>query len=156
MVFYQKTPARIILNHINKSEFKSKDVFFDLGSGLGQVVVLVNLLTGIKSIGVEYEPDFCRYARSRAEVLNLPDVEFINEDARYADYSSGTVFFLYTPFEGKILDDVLQKLKKESKNRKIKILTYGSCTPVVANQLWLTNKKKIKNYMAEAGEFESI
>jgi Histone methylation protein DOT1 len=156
MVFYQKTPARIILNFIKRSALKPNDVFFDLGSGLGQAVILVNLLTGIKSIGVEYEPAFCRYARSKVEVLNLSEVYFTNEDARYADYSSGTVFFMYSPFEGKILDEVLQKLKRESENRMIKILTYGPCTPEVAEQPWLTNKRKIKNNMAEAGEFESI
>jgi SAM-dependent methyltransferase len=156
MVFYQKTPARIILNLISKSTFEPDDVFFDLGSGLGQAVILVNLLSGIKCKGVEYEPAFCRYAKFNAEDLNLSDLEFINEDARYADCSSGNVFFMYTPFEGSIMDDVLQKLKKESENRKIKILTYGYCTAEVAKQLWLINKKKIKNYMAEAGEFESI
>jgi Histone methylation protein DOT1 len=156
MVFYQKTPARIILNLINKSAFESEDIFFDLGSGLGQAAMLVNLLTGVKCKGVEYEPAFCRYAKSNAENLNLPDLEFINEDARYADYSSGTIFFMYTPFEGRIMDDVLQKLNKESENRKIKILTYGACTAEVGKQLWLTNKKKIKNDMAEAGEFESV
>ncbi len=156
MVFYQKTPARIILNLIKKSAFKPKDVFFDLGSGLGQTVILVNLLSGIKSIGVEYEPAFCRYARSKAESLNLSGVDFTNEDARYADYSSGTVFFMYTPFEGKILDEVLLKLKRESENRKIKVFTYGPCTPEVAKQPWMKNKKKIKNYLTDPGEFESI
>ncbi len=156
MVFYQKTPARIILNLINKSAFVSDDVFFDLGSGLGQAAILVNLLAGVRCKGIEYEPAFCRYAKSNAEDLNLPDLEFINEDARYADYSMGTVFFMYTPFEGNILDEVLQKLKKESENRKIKIFTYGPCTPEIAKQPWMKNKKKISNYLAEPGEFESI
>jgi hypothetical protein len=29
-------------------------------------------------------------------------VEFINVDARQADYSEGTVFFMFTPFRGEI------------------------------------------------------
>ncbi|MES1219258.1 MAG: hypothetical protein ABUT20_27375, partial [Bacteroidota bacterium] len=47
MVFYQKTPARIIFELIKKAAFKPHDVFFDLGSGLGQVTLLVNLLTSV-------------------------------------------------------------------------------------------------------------
>jgi len=65
-------------------------------------------------------------------------------------------FFMYSPFEGKILDEVLLKLKRESENRKIKVFTYGPCTPEVAKQPWMKNKKKINNYLTEPGEFESI
>jgi hypothetical protein len=56
-------------------------------------------------------------------------VDFINTDARYADYSLGIIFFMYTPFEGKMLQDVLQNLNDEAKKRKIRIFTYGSVRP---------------------------
>jgi phospholipid N-methyltransferase len=156
IVYYQKTPARIILKMIEKVDFKSDDVFFDLGSGLGQACILVNLFSSIVCKGVEFEPAFCSYAKSCAHELNLRDVNFINTDARYADYSSGTVFFMYTPFEGEILKKVLQNLKREATKRKIKIFTYGPCTPTVAKQEWLVNKKEIQNYLQEPGEFHSI
>jgi Histone methylation protein DOT1 len=155
MVYYQKTPARIILELIKKTEFIPKDVFFDLGSGLGQVTILVNLLTSVVSKGVEFEPAFCSYANACAADLHLNDVEFINTDAREADYSSGTIFFLYTPFEGKMLLAVLHNLKEEAKKRKIKIFTYGPCTPVVAQQDWLLNKNEVQNCLVELGEFHS-
>jgi hypothetical protein len=156
MVYYQKTPARIILELVKKAAFKPKDVFFDLGSGLGQVTILVNLLTSMFSKGIEYEPAFCHYANACAADLHLNDVEFINMDARYADYSLGTVFFMYTPFEGKMLLDVLQNLKGEAKKRKIKIFTYGPCTPVVAQQDWLIQKNKVQNCLVELGEFQIV
>jgi hypothetical protein len=155
MVFYQKTPARIVFELIKKAEFKPYDVFFDLGSGLGQVAILVNLLTSVISKGVEFEPAFCNYAKACAAELNLNNVEFINIDARNADYSSGTIFFMYTPFEGKILSDVLQKLRGEAKKRKIKIFTYGPCTREIALHHWLINKSEIKNCSGEFGEFIS-
>lgn len=85
MISYQKTPARIILELIKKAEFKPHDVFFDLGSGLGQVTILVNLLTSVISKGVEFEPAFCSYAKACINDLNLSHVDFINTDARYAD-----------------------------------------------------------------------
>src|SRR6202012_5623432 len=55
MVYYQKTPARIVFNLVEISHLTKEDVFFDLGSGLGQVAILVNLLTGITVKGVEFE-----------------------------------------------------------------------------------------------------
>ena len=137
MVFYQKTPARIIFELAEKGYVTPGDVFFDLGSGLGQAAILVNLLVGAKAVGVEFEPAFCSYAGECAAQLNLPNVSFINADARQADYSEGTVFFMYTPFKGEILQDVLALLRNESLTRKIKIITYGPCTAQVASQGWL-------------------
>lgn len=137
MVYYQKTPARIVFELVERSLFVKEDVFFDLGSGLGQVVILVNLLAGITARGIEFEPAFCDYARECAAALNVSNVTFINVDARKADYSEGTVFFMFTPFRGKILQEVLEILRKESLQRKIKIITYGPCTTEVALQGWL-------------------
>jgi len=137
MVFYQKTPARIIFELVENPNFTKNDVFFDLGSGLGQAAILVNLLTGIKTKGIEFEPAFCDYAKDCATQLSLPNVTFINTDAREANYSEGTIFFMYTPFKGEILEDVLEILRKESLQRKITIITYGPCTAQVALQNWL-------------------
>lgn len=137
MVYYQKTPARIVFELTEKVHFIKGDVFFDLGSGLGQVAILVNLLAGVIAKGVEFEPAFCNYAKDCAAKLNLPGVKFINDDARKADYSEGTVFFMFTPFKGAILQEVLAVLKKEAQSRKIKIITYGPCTSQVALQPWL-------------------
>jgi hypothetical protein len=153
MVYYQKTPARFILELVRKAEFKPQDVFFDLGSGLGQVAILVNLLSAVISKGVEFEPAFCNYARTCAADLNLNQVDFLNEDARYTDYSLGTHFFMYTPFEGKILQDTMQNLKGEAKKRKLKIFTFGSCTPVLAQLDWLEKRFEIQNSDQELGEF---
>jgi hypothetical protein len=137
MVYYQKTPARIVFELAAKWHFTKNDVFFDLGSGLGQTTILIHLLTGVKATGIEFEPAFCDYAQNRALELNLPAVTFINADVRKADCSPGTVFFLYTPFTGEMLHEVLKLLRKESTNRKIRIITYGPCTPQVARETWL-------------------
>lgn len=137
MVCYQKTPARIVFELVENFEFAPEDVFFDVGSGLGLVAILVHLLTGIRTIGVEVEPSFCEYARQCATELRLAGVSFINADARKADYSEGTVFFMFTPFKGKIFQEVMAALRKQSQQRKITIMTYGHCTADVASQNWL-------------------
>jgi len=137
MVFYQKTPAKIVFELAKEGGFKKDDVFFDIGSGLGQVAMLVNLLAYIRTVGVEFDPAFCKYSEQCAAMLGLQNVTFINADAREADYRLGTVFFMYTPFKGKMLEDVLEVLRKESLKRKIRVITYGPCTTEVAEQGWL-------------------
>lgn len=138
MVYYQPTPARITLDLITKARLSPRDVFYDLGSGLGQVVVLVHLLTGVKARGVEYEPAYCAYAQRCASDLGLSQVEFVNGDAREADLSEGTVFYMYTPFEGEMLEFVLRRLEGVSRSKAIRLLTYGPCTIDVLGHDWLT------------------
>lgn len=137
MLFYQPTPARIVLEMVERVDFGQHDVFCDIGSGLGQVSILVHLLSGIRAKGVEVEPGYCDYARRCARGLNLSQVQFINVDAREADYSDGTIFFLYTPFEGRMLECVLERLRHESETRRIRLCTYGPCTLQVTRQKWL-------------------
>jgi precorrin-6B methylase 2 len=156
MVFYQKTPARIIFELVKLANLGPDDVFFDLGSGLGQVAILVNLISGAPTKGVEFEPAYCNYATTCAQQLNLSNVEFINTDARLADYSHGTVFFLYTPFEGEILQTVLEILQKKSLKRTIRIFTYGPCSKTVALQHWLDHINGQVNDPYQLCEFKSL
>ncbi len=138
MVFYQRTPSRVVLELIERAQMTPDDVFYDIGSGLGEVTVLTNLLTEATTKGVEYEPSYCEYARQLVRDLNLRRIEFLNADARNADFSDGTVFFLYTPFVGGMLQEVLHRLRTASSVRRTRIFTYGPCTSEVAQQDWLT------------------
>lgn len=137
MIYYQPTPARIILKLIEKLHPTSDDLFYDLGSGLGHVPILVNLLTDIKTKGVELEGAYFRYSNKCLKKLGLPNVGFIHADARHVDYDDGTIFYMYTPFQGETLRQVLRKLQAQSERRPIKICTYGPCTLQVGKQNWL-------------------
>ena len=137
MVHYEPTPARVILDLVDQTQLRADDVFYDLGSGLGHVTILVNLLTGAASCGVEIEAEYYQHAQRCAEELGLSAVRFFNLDARQADYTDGTVFFMYTPFTGKLLETVLTALAREAHRRPITICTYGACTAEVANQSWV-------------------
>ncbi len=156
MVYYQQTPARIILELVEKAHLTGKDVFYDLGSGLGQVPILVNLLSGATAKGIEFEPAYCDYARGCAAELNLSRVEFVNVDTRKVDYSDGTVFFMYTPFEGRLLQEVLEKLRGESRRRRIRLFTYGPCTPKVSRQSWLKCVDQNGAHIYKLGVFRSL
>jgi Histone methylation protein DOT1 len=137
MIYYQKTPARIIFELIETAKINRDEIFFDVGSGLGQVVTLVNMITGVSTIGVEYEPAYCEYATECAVELYLSNVRFINIDARNSDYSLGTIFFLYSPFKGEMLQNFMNILQKVAGKRVIRIFTYGPCSMPIAQLNWL-------------------
>jgi hypothetical protein len=137
MVFYQPTPARHIFDLIHRTALKENDVLIDLGSGLGHVPLLASICTSARSIGVELEPVYVDCARQSAETLNLKNVTFIQQDARAAKLSDGTVFYMYTPFTGNMLRAVLDSLEREGDRRDIRICTFGPCTATVADEDWL-------------------
>ena len=137
MVPYQPTPVRHILHLIAATALSEDDIFVDLGSGLGHVPLLVSMLTGVRSLGIEVQAAYVASAQECVQSLHLSRVRFITQDARAADMSSGSVFYLYSPFTGSILTEVLNTLRMESTRRSIKICSLGPCTRTVANETWL-------------------
>lgn len=137
MVFYQPTPARIILDLLERLELTGRDVLVDLGSGLGHIPLLAAICTSASCIGIELEAAYVDCAWRSARALNLTRVTFIQQDARVADLSSGTVFYLYTPFTGTVLRAVLDSLHREAAAREIRVCAFGPCMQVIAAEPWL-------------------
>ena len=137
MVAYQPTPARHIFEMIRRCQFTADDVFVDIGSGLGHVPLLVAVCTPARAVGIELEPSYIESARKSAADLQLRNVGFIAQDVRDADLSTGTFFYLYTPFRGTILRTVLDRLRAQANTREIRVCTFGPCTPLVEAEPWL-------------------
>ena len=137
MIRYEATPARVILELVDTIKILPEDVFVDIGSGLGLVVMLVNLLTGIRALGVEYDPVYCQYAQKQADDLGLKKVSFINADAQSTDLNEGNIFYLFTPFVNQIFDNVLERLRYTSLRKSIYICSYGTITYEIAKLRWL-------------------
>jgi hypothetical protein len=137
MVFYQPTPARHIFDLFERTGLSEDDVLVDIGSGLGHVPMLTSICTKARSVGIELEPAYVDCAQQAMESLKLGRVTFIQQDARSADFSNGTVFYLYTPFTGTILRATLELLRQQAKSRPIRICTFGPCTSAVAAEDWL-------------------
>src|SRR5882672_10229728 len=98
MVPYQPTPARHIFDLIRRISLTDHDSLIDIGAGLGQVTLMASICTNAVCTGIELEPSYVESARQGAHSLNLKNANFIQADARLADLSRGTVFYLYTPF----------------------------------------------------------
>lgn len=137
MVSYQPAPGRVILSLLQ--HVRADDVFYDIGSGLGRVVIAVALMSNARAKGVENQPAFCAYAAQVAEDLRAGTAEFIAQDARDAVLDDGSLFFLYTPFRGALLRAVLDKLRAvaAAANGGIRVCTFGPCTAEVAREPWL-------------------
>ena len=136
-VFYQPTPARHIFRLISAAAITRADTLIDLGSGLGHVPLLVSICTGATSIGIELDPTWIASARSCADQLGLSSVSFVTQDAREANLSDGSVFYLYTPFTGLTLARILDSLRTQAKSHPIRICSFGPCTVTIAQQPWL-------------------
>lgn len=137
MIPYQPTPASAVLELIDRMHFVDSDLFCDIGSGPGLVVMLVNLLAGVSSYGIEIDPELCAYAEERARRFGLRDVSFAQGDARHADLRGATVFYLFTPFTGRVLSDMRRRLRQEAATRHIRLCSYGPSTPVISQEPWL-------------------
>jgi len=102
----------------------AEDVVIDLGSGLGKVVFLARLLTGATVRGVELQAGLVERARRARARLGI-DVDLVEGDVRDAHIEDGTVFFLYAPFTGPVLDAVALRLKAVAQERAIVVAALG-------------------------------
>jgi SAM-dependent methyltransferase len=137
MVHLERTPARAILELIDRVQPTPGDIFYDLGAGLGMVVFLVQLLTGMAAKGVEIEPAYCAYAQRQVQSLGLSAVAMIQGDASLVDLGDGTIFFLFTPFTGGLFQRVLDRLHAVAQHHPITLGAYGACARRMAQQPWL-------------------
>ncbi|HKR77908.1 MAG TPA: methyltransferase domain-containing protein [Rhodanobacter sp.] len=137
MVFYQPTPARHVFDLLDRLALDAGDVLVDLGSGLGHLPLLTAICTGARGIGIEIEPVYVEGARACAQSLRLANAHFVQGDARSADFTTGSVFYLYTPFTGTILRSVLDALRDEAAHREFRVCSFGPCTAVLAAEPWL-------------------
>jgi Histone methylation protein DOT1 len=137
MVFYQPTPARRIFDLLELCQLGKDDLLIDLGSGLGHVSLLTAICTPARSIGIERDAAYAQSATDAATALALERATFACHDLREADLGSGTVFYLYTPVTGALLEQVMAKLEYEAARRPIRIASLGPCTAMLARASWL-------------------
>jgi SAM-dependent methyltransferase len=110
LIGYHATGNEPIGRLLAEVPLTERDVFIDLGSGLGKVCIAVALATRARVRGIELQPALVERARAAAASLGA-EVEFVEGDVRDVDLSDGTVFYLYVPFTGPALARVLERLR---------------------------------------------
>lgn len=126
-----------LLGVVEQAPVHPEDVFVDVGSGLGRAAVLVHLLTGASAIGLEVQSALVAAARRVARRLDVPRVSTIHGDAArlVGHVRTGTVFFLYCPFSGERLAEVLAGLEPIARTRMIRVCCVDLPLPP---RRWLT------------------
>lgn len=132
-------PAGIeeVLAMVLEAPLRSDDELVDLGSGLGRVVILAHLLSGARARGVEIQEPLVQSARACCGELGLADLSFTHADAAEAELD-GSVFFLYSPFNGETLARVMRRLEAVARRRPIVLCAVGLEFPA---ERWLRRRR---------------
>lgn len=113
------------------------DVLYDIGSGLGLVVLLLAFLTPAQIRGVEIEPAFQRVAAARAQAFGLTRAVSILGAAEDQDYAEATALYLYYPVRGELMNRVMAKVEADTAGRPLKVYSTGKASQALAELGWL-------------------
>jgi SAM-dependent methyltransferase len=113
----------LILEVVDRARITSRDVFVDIGAGVGRAAMLTQFLTGAGAIGIEIQQGLVQRARTLAKTLKASRFLAVEGDAAELVRSTqgGTVFFLYCPFSGARLERVLDELEEIARARPIRV-----------------------------------
>jgi hypothetical protein len=108
---------------VEQASVRASDVFVDIGSGLGRAGALVHLLTGASAIGIEIQHSLVVASRDLARRMPAARISTIEGDAaKLAGFITiGSVFFLYCPFSGDRLANLLAGLEHVARTRMLRV-----------------------------------
>ena len=138
LIGYHASGVAAIVRALVEVPVRPGDVLVDLGAGLGKPLLLARLLTGASCRGIELQPGLVVRSRAAARRLGLAlgaELELEQGDARQAELQPGTVFYLYAPFTGAALNEVLARLERVANQHPIAICALGLELP--RNTPWL-------------------
>lgn len=100
---------------VDKLKISSKDVFYDLGSGNGKVVFIVEKLAGCRVTGFELTWWTHLWAKMQ-KVINRSRAEFVNRNFFKANWSEANIIYcyLYPPLMGRIEEKFQAEMKPGS------------------------------------------
>ncbi len=114
---YQPTPARPLRKLMRALQIPPGQVFADIGSGKGRVLIIALRLGFKKIVGVEYATDLCDIAqknlataRRNIESPAIPVVIHCCDAAEYGFDEGETVIYLFNPFDATVLAQMLARL----------------------------------------------
>jgi SAM-dependent methyltransferase len=119
LIGYHASALAPVVAALIETRADQEDVFIDLGCGMGKVTALARLISGARVRGIELQPELI----SRAP--KLEGVEYFVGDVRDAPLDDGTIFYLYNPFSGAVLSQVLSRLRGVAERHAITICTLG-------------------------------
>lgn len=143
-IHYIPSPYRDIFDVLKTAKLTSDDVFTDLGCGLGRVVFAASWAGARRAAGVElvsWLADGAAENRRRCK-LDGRDIEFFERNAVDHSLVDTTLLYMFHPFGGQILAEVLEKARADRKaagaTRPLRIAYVNPvCDEVLAGSGWM-------------------
>ena len=123
-------------------DLSPQDVVYDIGCGMGRVLCAFARRNVSRCIGIEFDPTLALIAKNNGDRLRGRQAEIQVEccDAAEADYSGGTIYWLFNPFGSLTLQTVVQRLHRSvaDQPRLIRLVYVNPVHEDVLNQSgWL-------------------
>jgi SAM-dependent methyltransferase len=113
-VIYVPTPQETVDAMLKLAEVKAGDVVYDLGSGDGRIPITAAKTYGVKSVGIDIDPERIAEANQNAKAAGVTNkVTFRQADLFASDISEASVVTLY--LLSSLNDKLRPKLMKELK-----------------------------------------
>lgn len=113
---YVATDYQMLRTALDNIQIGPEDVFVDIGSGKGRVVLLAAEHPFRRVMGVEISPlldEIARQNAARARGLKCRDIELVQADAtNWKVPDDATVLFFFNPFDGEVLARVCDNIKQ--------------------------------------------
>lgn len=119
---YVPTKTKELLNFLKEAKIKKGQVFLELGCGDGRVVRNAVKEYGVKGTGIDINPFLIWWAKFRAKLAKVPNVEFKVENIFKTDLSKADVIYLFLMPE--LLAKLQGKFEKETKKGAI-LISHG-------------------------------
>jgi protein-L-isoaspartate O-methyltransferase len=126
LIAYMPSGYDEIVHALDATELKAGERFLDVGSGTGKAVLLAALLTGATGVGVECNGALVDLAERAARDLGVSDASFSHGDARECELAPADVVFMYLPFTGTVLANVLARLTTAESRPRGRYLCAGA------------------------------
>lgn len=110
---YQAIDYLLLYKYMRSVRLRPSDVVFDIGCGMGRVICAMARRPVRRCVGIEFDVELADIAARNARTLRGRRAEIVihTMDACEADYSEGTVFWLYNPFGAETMKTVLHRIE---------------------------------------------
>lgn len=110
-VQYVYSGNKIIYESLGIAKIKKSDIFYELGSGFGNGLIIASREFGVKSIGIEISP--FHYLVSKLKTFTDKNIKIIFSDTRKVNLKNADIIFCY--LFPKLLNNLSDKFLSELK-----------------------------------------
>ena len=95
-VIWVPTPDEIVERMLRMAQVTPNDYVIDLGAGDGKIAIMAAKKFGAKSLGIEYNPEFAKFAQENVVKAGVADKARVQQGDIFAtDFKSATVLTMY-------------------------------------------------------------